>query len=782
MNFFSNFNSCETNLNLIGDRNNYFMINRNKKASLDSKNPITLEFIDAIKYNNFEKLEQLFLQHGNLEDNNHLTPLKIAVTCSNILAVDKILCLSHSKINDSSVIPLACEINDMPITKKLLEMIHTSPHIITHEVGGSMNETSLFYAISNNNIELVEIILRNPFISFDRDSKQSYLLKALYDRKSKIAELLIKHPSFKLLDKEIETVFDLGTDEIIKSLMEGDKINLTNVDSQFIKLIRRNDIQIPTLELFYPYIDLNFSDLYHNTALIYICSQGNTERLTSFLRIEKMPRVDLTITNELQMNCLMCAVHNGFYTSVSILLEYIKQNCDEETIQKIITQKNKMNENTILLAVNKDESMVDLLFKYFKFDLNCRNIQGSTPFIIAITKGNKSMFDSFIKDSTLDINLQDLDGLTPLMHVIKLADFKFNPASLIDPDLHPNNNILAMNPYVHFIFELLRHPQLDINRKNNYGHSGLFYMILKKYGLIDTSGLKANILDPYVNDTMSKFPDSCSYSMNPQLQIVSSNTSCYNHLISIMIRNPHIDLNSSDRVGSRVLTYVIDNKDSDLFSTLLNEEKLDINQRDKNGKTYLMKLFENCNECNISSLSSPRSLTQTIEPNDELSNFYSLNVDTFKDAKLRYDTNCYQKCFTPSLDNKNNLYSNKIYVCMLTQLLGHPLLDINAQDYYGNTILINSITECKAPLNIFYLILENKNVNLDLQNFEGVTALMLAVQKGLWENAKLLIKAGGKTDIKNNEGKTILELLNTNKDKYFLNNLVNIQQKKGWFF
>lgn len=79
----------------------------------------------------------------------------------------------------------------------------------------------------------------------------------------------------------------------------------------------------------------------------------------------------------------------------------------------------------------------------------------------------------------------------------------------------------------------------------------------------------------------------------------------------------------------------------------------------------------------------------------------------------------------------------------------------NNQDREGNTAL-HEATSRGGNNDIIQKLLEGENVDLDIQNSEGKTALVNA-SRGDQEAAVALLEAGANTDIKDNEGKTALD-------------------------
>jgi ankyrin repeat protein len=64
-------------------------------------------------------------------------------------------------------------------------------------------------------------------------------------------------------------------------------------------------------------------------------------------------------------------------------------------------------------------------------------------------------------------------------------------------------------------------------------------------------------------------------------------------------------------------------------------------------------------------------------------------------------------------------------------------------------------------------------VDLDAQDADGWTALMYAVTVGSAATVSALVKAGVKTETKNNDGETAMDLAKANKKRHDLIQIIN---------
>ncbi|MCK9543013.1 MAG: ankyrin repeat domain-containing protein [Novosphingobium sp.] len=93
-------------------------------------------------------------------------------------------------------------------------------------------------------------------------------------------------------------------------------------------------------------------------------------------------------------------------------------------------------------------------------------------------------------------------------------------------------------------------------------------------------------------------------------------------------------------------------------------------------------------------------------------------------------------------------------------------IDINKQDEFGNTALIEAIMI--NAIDMVKSLLSTPGINIDLQDNYGNTALMIAVQMGSKEIVQLLLDANANINIKDKRKNTALLLAKINsKDRKY---------------
>ena len=92
--------------------------------------------------------------------------------------------------------------------------------------------------------------------------------------------------------------------------------------------------------------------------------------------------------------------------------------------------------------------------------------------------------------------------------------------------------------------------------------------------------------------------------------------------------------------------------------------------------------------------------------------------------------------------------------------------DVNAKDKEGWSVLMEASYE--GHLKVIKYLIENGKVNVNAKDDDGWTALMRASWRGYFEIVKYLVEKGADINIKNNNGKTALDLADSEKIKEIL--------------
>ncbi|ARF12478.1 ankyrin repeat protein [Klosneuvirus KNV1] len=689
---------------------------RYKKISLETDNPNLDKFIQAIKTNNIPFLHKLLSTCGYIKDSNNLTPLKVAIVNNKYMAVEAIL--QHlNYIADEDLFALACEYCTDDVGLQIIKELAKCNNFDVNRKGGSINESPLYFLIRNNHKDGIDylLIFENIDLNSPIKNKQSLLQYAVTNGKLAIVELLASHKNIQLTSENVDTILNSSNNTMIEKVLANNKLDLQNKDKlyeYYFKLVKSVTIKPNTLKYFENYVDINCKDNSGNTVLFYVINNNDYSKLTYFL---SHPKIDLTITNSDGSSALLSSIIKNNSDVVKRLFEHVK-NYSDEIKKKLSEEVTELNESLLIVsAKNNNYDIFKQVYTTLKYNVNHVDFNGYTALYYAISKLNKNIFQLLINDPEIDVNKQDSNGLSLLMHVCDKKNDEF-------------------------IYQLLNHKNININLQNHKGHNIFGSILYNKYKnkhtltqpIVDFNGADTNDGHNY-----GLFQSKVQHQFTDLIKIPSSDVSTelllpYSEpykstpitidnnpikLISTLLKK-NIDVNTYDIYNKTPLMYVIDNKDQNIFTLLLNHEGLDLNFKYNDGNTYLMMLFD----------------------------------------KL-VETEC---------DNT--------YLTLFLQLLNHSKVNINDTDYLGNTLL--SIASGNKDIFVLNHLLKVKNIDLDKQNYKGQMALSNAVKNELWNNVKLLLSYGANQTIKEQLSTEIAYKYNNLINEY---KSTNKSDKKGWF-
>ena len=300
-----------------------------------------------------------------------------------------------------------------------------------------------------------------------------------------------------------------------------------------------------------------------------------------------------------------------------------------------------------------------------------------------------------------DINAKDENGDTALALAIKnnlsaTAVFLIkNGANLKSEDINNNYLTIALENNNFKIAELLIDSGIEIIYYDNFYKNQVEY----------NSPLNI-ILDKY-------YSDDTDISLKPSF-------------LSLLKKILNRDINNSSYIYTNIILNKIIDHDDKITLTLLIESGLDINFKDEDDDTLLIKACRHSSE----------------------------NIGKFL-IENKADINA---------KNKNGItpliwvaYRNNT---ILTNLLLSNGADVNLQDNKGRTALMWAVYAKDKDIDIINILLEYK-ANVNLSTIYSWTPLMQAVHRSYNENidkVKLLIKSGADINMKNDENLTPLNI------------------------
>jgi ankyrin repeat protein len=600
------------------------------------------------------------------------------------------------------------------------------------------------------------------------------LSRSIHNKQIDIVKLLVEYSDTDLswINKEgndyLEASVHTNSYDIIKLLLsKHDKQPFSSITQCFFNCVSDMMVKNDVLKLFLNYVDINKKDGCGRTALLQACKVYQRDKIKLLLD----HGADIDVTDDSNNTVLMLLIEqcDSSYKDILSKVDPIKLN-------EYINKKNISGESPLLLAIKiyNLEAINDLV--ELGANIDDQDMDGKSCLIETILKDNKNAFNLLLSKD-VDINKPDNDGLNPIMHAVRMIT--------LDDDYTFIDNQFSKN-YDYYLHTLLADSRLDINHKNNFGHTLLNLLILTKLGIHKfESNKKPNDISL---GGLASFPECFKTELagsEPKKVDINKLKGWFNSVINALVVRDDVDINTCDNFSTTPFYLAIEHKDLDLFNILIKCVKLDINGTlpNQNGLTYGMFVYHKLSgNNNLDFLSGSSSTSLSTYPYCRMNSMPLINPPTIPLGGSS-SSNINKKV------NYDHDYSKYYY--MLKTMVTHPNYDLDDIDYDGNTLLTNI---CKGTCGSSYTLLNDllitahahndgaNQFNLNAQNNDGYTPFMYAVENKLWPVVELLLKGGCDTDLKNKAGKTAKDLADGNL--YFeklVKKYKDIKGGSGWF-
>lgn len=730
------------------------------KSFYENGDDILNQSINLIRENYYEEFETIIKNNIDTIDKNGTTLLKIAVLCKNMRAIEMIISNDHFNLDiNNDIFAFACEINCNEIINLLLNL----NNINVNKKGGSKNESPLYYALSNANKTVLTLLLKRDDIDVNIfDFKNIHIIEhAIHNKNNQIALELLKHKNIdlKLLNKYNNLLYLFCQEcniELIEAFFNHGNYSEEDfkeyIDECFLKLVCNPSIGNNILEYFKK-VNINYQDKNGNTSIIYACINNYFDKLNYLLGKD----ADISLTNIFDNNALMYCFSKNYADCANSIFNYLKDK-NKEFVEKIINQKNYQNDTCLRFAIkNNSNSMIEQLIN-LGCDINCYDDNGKTTLLYSIETKNYNLFKFLINNPRIDINQPDLTGQSSLIYAIRLV-------------LNNKNDIsYKLSDDFLFLTDLFQHKNININIKDNKGQSLFMFLLDLKYKQKKPVETVNN--DMFKGISINNFPEgghfpTCFTSNMDQWlnnnetinnQNVDQTYKLIDLIIYLLIKRNDLNLDTLDNFGNSVFNILLKNNDIVLFNKIIN--KININIKNWSGQTYLMQTIDKIK----TGLKNNVFEESLCKPDFSIKGIKNPSNDWFEIPQ----TSVYSKSAKLDLDN-NDCYSSNM--SFLDSILNNPNLDINLQDYNGNNALFYAIL--KNDYIVVEKLLTCPKINSSIKNLKEESFLICALKNNSWNIVELLVKKG--YDVTNENI--------TNEQKLILNNLVEkyLNKKKGWF-
>lgn len=650
--------------------------------------------------------------------------------------------------------------------------------------------------------------------SFGKKDNITVMYKLLHNEKDidKFLELFRQYPYEKnSIWTPLKIAVSYGDLKIIKDILNFYKYNISKIDSDILSYLinvtqcplifeelmkitnleisndhlimcsKNNNIDINMFKIICDNTDINYCDLLGNNSLFYCGTLHFNDKLSLLLGY---PNVNIHNVNKFGENILIAMINNNNFKGVDIFLNHFKKNEDKEKFRAMLQKPTVETYKIIYDFTCRNDDQVGELLRILN-SYNCKltifNNTDANPLIGSIKNKSKEIFDLLINDSQIDVNIQDSCGNTPLK-VAVMNCMNVNMFNTDEEDLY-------------YFIKLVNHPKININMIPLCSNSILFFLLEEYYKIEkNTQPIIGFNNDNVQNVHIYSAQGEYDYKQDLIMETISTSGK-ENHkqekicrLLVECLFMGKVDANILNNSGESVLEKIVDNKDFDLFKLFLSFPQLDINIKNREGKTIFMYILEKM-KCITS---DEKIYVNTTKKNSKFTPIWNSGKFILDNAPEDLPLAC-----DPYIGNDKSINSdNQIYFPLINALIKHPNFDPNVQDIYGNTGLFYCVHN-KENI-VLDLLLQLNSTNKDIQNYCGYTALMHAVGSGLWHIVSLLVKNGADITLKNNEGNTVFELVSKEEHKYVLSNITkqniddrnnltntgngNITSTKSWFF
>jgi serine/threonine-protein phosphatase 6 regulatory ankyrin repeat subunit B len=452
--------------------------------------------------------------------------------------------------------------------------------------------------------------------------------------------------------------------------------------------------------------------------------------------------VDINFQNEQGYTALSIAAKIGDDEKIALLLknganiELAKEEKiskkESKKLEEIYQQVKKATEDLVSAIVMGNNLRVKKLLNTTPVDVNMTvmipiyGMGPSSPLMYAVNEGNIELVELLLKHPNININVRDNAGRTALIYAVSIT-YDTKKLLLDTPGVKEFLESLQQ-PIVKL---LLKHPKIDVNALDHNKRTALQYAesfndIKTIKLLLDHPDIDVNLQDNMGNTILMRMAFSGA-----------------KDIVELLLKVPNIEINKRNRVGTTALIIAASQGQRKIVQLLLNQPDIDINTQEEEGLSALCaairygykkvaELLLKHPKCDVN--------LQVVNGWNALM-YASCKIDNKEILELLLnhpDINLNQinkSGFTALMIASNNNQSEIVKL-----LLSHPDIDLNIQGIYGRGYSVLIYEACIGHKEIVELLLKNPSININLQDNQGTTALIHAIINDHEEIVELLLK------------------------------------------
>lgn len=325
---------------------------------------------------------------------------------------------------------------------------------------------------------------------------------------------------------------------------------------------------------------LNKQDEFGNTVIMH--SLENDFILQELL---KNKCIDMSISNLCGNNPILYCVESNLEDSLSMIIDYMKNNYTKEKIENILNHKNFIMQSALTLATeNNSIEIIKLLLRTNLIEINCQNYEGKTPLLYSIEREFDDITEILLNTKNININIGDNYGNTPIIKSIESGNHKLILSLLSKMANLDASDSIGRSPLLHALF-------LKYNRPKFISHD------IPDIGPFDLSFASCCEYNNFTNEPSNFFNlNDCNnkrYTNNTQQNVfmkknkigtgLKGNSNLYDVIASKLIKSEYTNINVSDIQGQTPMTLICNNEDIFLFNMLLSDKKYNPHKENSKG-------------------------------------------------------------------------------------------------------------------------------------------------------------------------------------------------------
>ena len=410
---------------------------------------------------------------------------------------------------------------------------------------------------------------------------------------------------------------------------------------------------------------------------------------------------------------------------------------------------------------------VELLLQHPRIDVNKRDNEGKTALMQAVAKRNYGIIIRLLAHKEIDVNIKDEDGGSLFNIAISRYTGEYNAYIIQELLKHPNihidceslgslSNILLTNAVEigqeDVVTKLLEYPKIDVNVKDGgntaltlaiqYRHNGIVKILLKhpdidincQYYGPQCISLLRNAVEIGQEDVVTKLLEYPKIQLNGlgknRNEILSlALTNGHDGIIKKILKHPYLkvyyefkEYRLSDILLPKALTNAVEIGQEAIVTELLKYPNIDVNEKDSADNTALKLALEQGHDGIVKILLE--------HPNIEVDGEYLGSLSNKLLTKVVALCNRFAKVGTKVVEIKRKVFLDKLF-----EFRG---IDVNTQGTDGKTALI--LAAEKGELEIVAHLLRHPEINVNIKDIEGITALGYALEHKNKKMAMLLME------------------------------------------